>query len=149
MKPDSRHILNGLDGVGVSEQLPRLLAFTIKCNNAGHQTFIISRLFFTVPVSFFCDNLLFVHSKQTVLPAYFLKPFSRTATRFMQHVFLQLPSHSAYIHPRFNYFWFQQRVVLYCIALRCVLLSHRFMSELKDGCPIFCMDSSARGTVRV
>lgn len=46
-------------------------------------------------------------------------------------------------------FWFQQRLVLYYIALRCVLLPHRFMSELKDGCPIFCMDSSAGGIVCV
>lgn len=46
-------------------------------------------------------------------------------------------------------FWFQQRLVPYYIALWCVLLSHRFMSELKDGCPIFCMDCSGGGIVCV
>lgn len=46
-------------------------------------------------------------------------------------------------------FWFQQRLALYYIALRCVSLPHRFMSELKDGCPIFCLDSSAGGIVCV
>lgn len=46
-------------------------------------------------------------------------------------------------------FWFQQRLVLYYIALQCVLLHRRFMSELKDGCPIFCMDGSAGDIVCV
>ena len=82
--------------------------------------------------------------------AYSLKAFSHTASNSHDMFFLQPSSHPfLYSSPDSITFWFQQRLVLYYIALRCVLLPHRFMSQLKDGCPIFCMDSSAGGIVCV
>lgn len=122
--------------------------FANKGNNTGNKT---PRLFHDLPqffLSFFSDNLLFIPFERTHSSCTFPESILLQNIESLPHVFPPISSRPVYIHPRFNYFfWIQRRLVSYNIALRCVLLPHRFMSELKDGCPIFCMDSGAGGIV--
>lgn len=127
--------------------------FAIKCNHVDHQIFWICNYYIYDYIIFTSFLIVIICCLSTLSRCAFLhvfpKTFSPRASDSFDMLFLQLSSHHAYIHPRFNYFQFQPRLVLYSIALWCVLPSHRFMSEQKDGCPIFCMDSSASGIVCV
>lgn len=114
---------------------------------SSRRCFLASRakspqLFALLPAaSVTCDNLL-------QIPLSILHPLTEHQIPMTRFASTRHPALSIFILDSIT-FWFQQRLVLYYIALRCVSLPHRFMSELKDGCPIFCLDSSAGGIVCV
>lgn len=106
-----------VDGAGVSEHPPRLLASRSRATTQAAKHFQISQF---SAVSSLRDNLLLIPLSRLVLPAYFLKSILSQSIKFMQHVCLQLPSHPVYFHPRFNYFLVSAEThsILYCSLMR-------------------------------